>query len=59
ATGNKATAGSGKLSYHKIKNGETLSTIAARYRVSVNDIKRWNGLRNNQIIAGKQLKIYK
>ena len=53
------TAGSGTLTYHKIKNGESLSTIAGRYRVSVNDIKRWNNLRNNKIIAGKQLKIYK
>lgn len=54
-----AVAGSGKLTYHKIRSGESLSTIAGRYRVSVNDIKKWNGLRNNKIVAGKQLKIYK
>ncbi len=55
----KAVAGSGTLTYHKIRSGESLSTIAGRYRVSVNDIKKWNGLRNNKIVAGKQLKIYK
>lgn len=45
--------------YHKIKSGESLSTIARKYRVSVNEIKRWNNLRNNNITAGKRLKIYK
>ncbi len=50
---------SGNVTYHKIRNGETLSTIANKYGVSVNQLKRWNGLRNSRISAGKQLKIYK
>jgi len=54
-----AAPANGTLSYHKIRNGESLSTIAARYRVSVSNIKRWNNLRNNNIVAGKTLKIYK
>lgn len=49
----------GKLSYHKIRRGETLSTIAGKYGVSVNQLKRWNGMRNTRITAGKRLKIYK
>lgn len=53
------SAGSGKLTYHKIRNGESLSTIAKKYRVKVNDIKRWNNLKNNNIVAGKNLKIYR
>lgn len=44
--------------YHKIRSGETLSTIARRYHVTVNDLKRWNGLRTSRIVAGKRLKIY-
>lgn len=52
-------SGSGNVSYHKIKSGETLSTIARRHRVTVNELKQWNGLRNNNITAGKTLKIYK
>lgn len=44
--------------YHKIRSGETLSTIARRYRVTVNELKRWNGLRSSNIVAGKRLKIY-
>ena len=51
--------GSGRLVYHKIRSGESLSTIAGKYRVKVNDIKRWNSLKNNNIIAGKSLKIYR
>lgn len=58
-TAKAATTGSGKLSYHKIRSGETLSTIAARYHVSVKQLQNWNGLRNSKIAAGKRLKIYK
>lgn len=54
-----ASKGTGDVTYHKIRSGETLSTIARRYRVTVNQLKSWNGLRNNNISAGKQLKIYK
>lgn len=53
---NKAT-NSGFI-YHKIRSGETLSTIARRYRVSVTELKNWNGLRTSRIVAGKRLKIY-
>lgn len=60
---NTSTKGSAtsksKVTYHKIRSGETLSTIARKYNVSVNNLKRWNGLRSNNIRAGNQLKIYK
>ena len=55
----RAVAGKGKLSYHTIGSGETLSTIASQYGVTVNQLKQWNGLRNSRITAGKKLKIYK
>lgn len=54
-----STAGKGNLTYHKIRNGETLSTIASKYGVRVKDVQRWNGLSNTRISAGKRLKIYK
>lgn len=56
--GSNATA-SGGITYHKIKSGETLSTIARKYRITVSKLKQWNNLRNNNITAGKRLKIYK
>ncbi|WP_373835696.1 LysM peptidoglycan-binding domain-containing protein, partial [Bacteroides heparinolyticus] len=39
--------------------GETLSTIARKYGVTVNQLKSWNGLHSTRISAGKRLKIYK
>jgi membrane-bound lytic murein transglycosylase D len=55
--GRNSNASISKVTYHKIKNGESLSVIARKYQVSVNDLKKWNNLRNNNITAGKQLKI--
>ena len=45
-------------SYHRVRRGETLSTIARRYRTSVNEIVRANNLRSrNRIRQGQRLKI--
>ena len=47
-----------RIVYHKVKQGETLSTLARRYRTSVKNIARANNIRkNNLIVAGKKLKI--
>ncbi len=44
--------------YHRVRYGETLSTIAKRHRTSVSKIMRANGLRRSHyIVAGKKLKI--
>jgi membrane-bound lytic murein transglycosylase D len=43
--------------YHRVRSGETLSGIAARYRTSVKRIMRANNLRTSRIYAGKKLKI--
>ncbi len=43
---------------HVVRKGETLSTIAKKYRVSVRQIMTWNGLRNaNKISVGQRLRI--
>ena len=55
----KANTGAGNMIRHKIKNGETLGSIALKYRVSVKQIMKWNDMRNTNIRAGKYLKIYK
>lgn len=47
-----------KTKSHKVKKGETLSTIAEKYPgVTVSDIRRANGIRGNRINAGQTLKI--
>ena len=55
----KENNGAGNLIRHKIKNGETLGSIALKYKVQVKQIMKWNDLRNSNIRAGKYLKIYK
>ena len=42
---------------HKVKNGETLSTIAQKYHTSISTIKRVNHLRGKMIRAGHGLTI--
>lgn len=50
--------GRGTLKYHKIRSGETLGSIARKYRVTVKQLMKWNNLRNTKIRAGRRLKIY-
>ena len=46
--------------YHKIKKGETLGAIARRYGVTVNQLMRWNGIKNAaRIREGQRLRIEK
>ncbi len=48
---------SAEKTYHRVKKGETLSTIAQRYGISVRSLKRANGLRSDRIRAGQRLTI--
>ncbi|MCF8435242.1 MAG: LysM peptidoglycan-binding domain-containing protein [Ignavibacteriales bacterium] len=43
---------------HKIRNGESLSTIAAKYGVRVSQLMTWNDLKNDKIQVGKTLNIF-
>lgn len=43
---------------HKVRNGETLSTIARKYGVSVKQIMKANGMRSTRIRAGRYINIY-
>ncbi|MDV6169900.1 SGNH/GDSL hydrolase family protein [Flavobacterium sp. DG1-102-2] len=42
---------------HKIKNGEVLGSIANKYDVSIAQLKKINGLKSDNIRAGRTLKI--
>lgn len=42
---------------HEVQNGETLSDIAAAYKVSIRDIASWNRLNSNVITPGTRLLI--
>ena len=43
---------------HVVKRGETLSGIAARYGVSLQQIYRWNALKKDAIGIGQQLSVW-
>ena len=48
---------SNEFVYHLVKRGETISTIAEKYYVSISAIREWNNLSSNKIIAGRTLKL--
>lgn len=43
---------------YKVRSGDYLGKIAERYGVGVSQIKRWNGLRSNNLRIGQRLTIY-
>lgn len=43
---------------YRVRKGDFLGKIARRYRVRVSQIKKWNGLRSNDIRVGQSLTIY-
>lgn len=43
--------------YHKIRNGESLSTIARKYHTTVSKLKELNGMKNSNIRAGRTIKV--
>ena len=43
---------------HKVKKGETLGQIATKYGVTVDDLRKWNNIKGNNIAAGQNLKVY-
>lgn len=45
--------------YYKVRRGDTWNGIARKNGVTVTQIKKWNGIKSNKLIAGKQLKIQK
>ena len=46
-----------KVRYYRVKRGDNLSTIAKKYDVAVEDLKKWNNIRGNEVVYGKNLKI--
>ena len=51
-------SGPRRLVQYRIRRGDTLGGIAARFDVTPNQIRQWNRIRGSRIIAGKTLKLY-
>ena len=45
----KATTGAGAT--HQVVRGDTLWSVAQRYQVSVEDLKKWNQITNSRSLA--------
>jgi len=43
--------------YHTVKKGETLSSVARRYGISLSQLKKMNGIKKDKIIVGQRLKV--
>jgi membrane-bound lytic murein transglycosylase D len=52
-----AVQAAGSWTTYRVRSGDNLGSIARRYGVTVADLRSWNGLRSNKIIAGKKLEI--
>lgn len=55
---NNKSLTSKSLVYHTVKKGETLSSIAIKYNVSIDELKNWNNLSGKKILRNQKLKIY-
>lgn len=55
AVNDKTVASSAR--YHRVRAGQTLGGIARSYGTTVSRLKRLNGLRNNNIRAGRRLRV--
>lgn len=43
---------------HRVKSGESLTVIARKYKVTFQQLKKWNKLKNDRIHPGQQIAVY-
>lgn len=55
--GTKVNDSGPKSSFYRVQRGDNLSKVAAKYDVTVAEIKQWNNLRSNSLAYGKSLRI--
>ncbi|WP_153463378.1 LysM peptidoglycan-binding domain-containing protein [Sediminibacillus terrae] len=51
------SSSSSSVSTYKVVSGDYLGKIASKYQVSVDDLKKWNGLSSDLIYVGQKLKV--
>ncbi|MCU7959322.1 MAG: LysM peptidoglycan-binding domain-containing protein [gamma proteobacterium symbiont of Bathyaustriella thionipta] len=45
------------MRYH-VRKGDSLSTIAHKFKVAINDVRQWNQIKGNLIKPGQKLTLY-
>ena len=51
------TVPQGRTMYYQVRRGDTMSSIATRNHVSVGELRGWNNLVQNKVVAGQRLRI--
>jgi membrane-bound lytic murein transglycosylase D len=51
------TVPQGRTFYYRVRRGDTMPAIATRYAVTAQEIRGWNGLSQNSLTIGQQLRI--
>ena len=51
------TVPAGRTFYYVASRGDTLQRVAVRYGVTVQDLKSWNGLRQDTLLAGQRVRV--
>jgi membrane-bound lytic murein transglycosylase D len=57
SSGYYSTSGKSKT-YYTVRAGDNLGAISQRYKVSINDLRRWNNISHNLIRVGQKLVVY-
>ncbi|MEJ5961389.1 lytic transglycosylase domain-containing protein [Pedobacter immunditicola] len=58
-TGKRTGQGAIAVQYHRVIRGQSLSVIAQKYNVDVQDLKVWNKLKGSQLMPGQRLIVSK
>ena len=48
----------GALVRYRARHGDTVESVADEFNVTVAELKKWNGMRGNHLVAGMRLRIY-
>jgi membrane-bound lytic murein transglycosylase D len=43
---------------YRARRGDTVESVADQFNITVAELKKWNGMRGNRLVAGMRLKIY-
>jgi membrane-bound lytic murein transglycosylase D len=47
----------GEKNFYVVRRGETLSDISRKFKISIKDLKEWNNLKGDRVVAGQKLVI--
>lgn len=51
----RSTRPTKQQNYYIVRRGETLSDIARKFKISISNLKEWNGLKGDRIVYGQKL----